>query len=450
MAPENGNSGMFQGRIAMPSETLSWLGKFLREQWNKMTFYSGDVPTTEELELLNENRRRVELVIRARWILLAILSVYGVVVHIFFQDKSADVESLTYVHLIAPFAAVLFVAAYNAFFQYSFRWFVQVRSLNQAQLLFDLLVVTVMVHFSGGAVSWFWAMYLVLTLEAALIMEKKSDTYAIALGSSIAFGGLLTFEFYRIILPVAMPFENNVLQQTYSYVMIKWAWVSITNFCVAFVAAFMMETVRRREARLRDLVVRDSLTGLYNRRYFIYRLNSEIQRAKRYGRTLSLLILDVDDFKKYNDEHGHLAGDAQLRSLADILKSHIRRSDDKLSYEVDIACRYGGEEFAIILPESVSAQGMVAAERLRRRVETIGAVSVAERIRKKIEETHHGKVQMTVSIGVSSYPEHGVEIDSLIRAADDAMYLAKRKGKNRVVVAGGDPRAGTPAGAAHG
>ncbi|MGA6993017.1 MAG: GGDEF domain-containing protein [Candidatus Deferrimicrobiaceae bacterium] len=434
----------------MPSESLSRPGKFLKEQWKKMTFFSGDVPTTEELELLHENRKRVALVIRARWILLAILSMYGLVVHIFFLHESADVESLTYVHLIAPFAAVLFVAAYNAFFQYSYQWFVQIRSLNQVQLLFDLLVVTVMVHYSGGAVSWFWTTYIVLTLEAALIMDKKSDTYAIALGSSIAFGGLLTFEFYRIIPSVTMPFENNLLQQTYSYEMIKWAWVSFTNLCVAFVAAFMMETVRRRETRLRELVVRDALTGLYNWRYFIYRLHSEIQRAKRYGRTLSLLILDVDDFKKYNDEHGHLAGDALLRSLADILKAHIRRSDDKFSYEVDIACRYGGEEFAIILPESVSAQGMIAAERLRRCVEKIGAVSVAERIRKKIEEVHHGKVHMTVSIGVSSYPEHGVEIDSLVRAADDAMYLAKRKGKNRVVVAGGDARVGTPAGAPHG
>jgi diguanylate cyclase (GGDEF)-like protein len=441
---------MVQGRTAMSSEGMSRAGKFLSEQGKKMTFFSGDVPTTEELELLNENRRRVALVIRARWVLLAILSVYGVVVHIFFQHESADVESLTYVHLIAPFTAVLFVAAYNAFFQYCYRWFVQIRSLNQAQLLFDLLVVTVMVHFSGGAVSWFWTLYMVLTLEAALILDKKSDPYAIALGSSIAFGGLLTFEFYRILPSVAMPFENNVLQQTYSYDMIKWAWVTITNFCVAFVAAFMMETIRRREARLRELVVRDALTGLYNRHYFNYRLNSEIQRAKRYGRSLSLLILDVDDFKKYNDEHGHLAGDALLRSLADILKAHIRRSDDKLSYEVDIACRYGGEEFAIILPESVSAQGVVAAERLRRRVETIGAVSVAERIRKKIEQTQQEKDPMTVSIGVSSYPEHGVEIDSLIRAADDAMYLAKRRGKNRVVVAGGDTRAGTPAGMSHG
>jgi len=441
---------MFPGRTAMSSEHMSRIGEFLKEQEKKIKIYSGDVPTTEELELLNENRRRVELVIRARWILLAILSVYGLVVHIYFQDKSADVESLTYVHLIAPFAGVIFVAAYNAFFQYSYRWFVQIRSLNQGQLVFDLLVVTAMVHFSGGAVSWFWTMYMVLTLEAALIMDKKSDTYAIALGSSIAFGGLLTFEYYRILPSVRMPFENNVLQQTYSYDMIKWAWITITNFCVAFVAAFMMETVRRREARLRELVVRDSLTGLYNRGYFTYRFNSEIQRAKRYGRTLSLLILDVDDFKKYNDEYGHLAGDDLLRSLADILKSQIRRSDDKLSYEVDIACRYGGEEFAIILPEAVSAQGAVAAERLRHRVETIGAVSLAERIRKNIEQTHQGKVRMTVSIGVSSYPEHGVEIDSLIRAADDAMYLAKRKGKNRVVVAGGEPQAGKPTGTPNG
>ena len=441
---------MFPGRTAMSSEHMSRLGKFLKEQGKKMKIYSGDVPTTEELELLNENKRRVELVIRARWILLAILSVYGLVVHIYFQDKSADVESLTYVHLIAPFAGVLFVAAYNAFFQYSYRWFVQIRSLNQGQLVFDLLVVTAMVHYSGGAVSWFWTMYMVITLEAALIMDKKSDTYAIALGSSIAFGGLLTLEYYRILPSVRMPFENNVLQQNYSYDMIKWAWITITNFCVAFVAAFMMETVRRREARLRELVVRDSLTGLYNRGYFTYRFNSEIQRAKRYGRTLSLLILDVDDFKKYNDKFGHLAGDDQLRSLADILKSQIRRSDDKLSYEVDIACRYGGEEFAIILPEAVSAQGAVAAERLRNRVETIGAVSLAERIRKNIEQTHKGKVPMTVSIGVSSYPEHGVEIDSLIRAADDAMYLAKRKGKNRVVVAGGDDVAGKPTGSPRG
>ncbi len=400
---------------------------------------TGDVPTTEQLEFLKENRERVGLVIRARWVLLLILSIYGVIVHIFFQHESADVESLTVVHLVAPFAAVLFAASYNACFQYTYRWFLRIRWLNQLQILFDLMVVTVMVHFSGGAISWFWTMYMVLTLEAALILDKMSDTYAIALGGAIAYGGLLTLEFHGIVPPVRMPFENNALPQTLAYVWIKWAWVSITNFCVAFVAAFMMDTVRRREAILRDLVVKDSLTGLYNRHYFFFRFNSEIQRAKRYGRTLSLLLLDVDDFKKFNDEHGHLAGDELLRSLAEIMKAHIRRSDDKPSYEVDIACRYGGEEFAVILPEAVSVQGMAAAERLRRTVENEVTPAVNERLPQRLATGDKGGMRVTVSIGVSSYPEHGVQIESLIQAADDAMYLAKQRGKNRVFAASASP-----------
>jgi diguanylate cyclase (GGDEF)-like protein len=311
--------------------------------------------------------------------------------------------------------------------------------LNAIQLLSDLLFVTAVVHYSGGAVSWFWAMYLVLTLEAALIMEKPSDTYAIALAGALAYGGLLTFEFYGLIPPVPMPFENNALQQTYSYEMIKWAWVSITNFCVAFVGVFMMNTVRQREAQLRELVVKDGLTTLYNRRYFFYRLNSEIQRAKRYGRTLSLLLLDVDDFKKFNDRHGHLAGDELLRGLSAWMTGVIRRSDTKPSYEVDIACRYGGEEFAVILPEAASAQGAVAAERIRTSIETRGAVVVAERIRQRIEQSRLEGIGATVSIGVSSYPEHGADPDALIRSADDALYRAKASGKNRVAVAGATP-----------
>ena len=399
-----------------------------------MTFFSGDAPTTEELELFHEHRKRVGLVITARWILLGALTTYGVIASFFFRDKSADLEPLTTVHVIAPVAAVLFVAAYNALFQATYRWISQIRSLNQVQLLFDLILVTVVVHFSGGAVSWFWTMYLVITLEGALIMDKKSDIYAVAMGGAIVYGMLLSFEHHGVIPPLAMPFENQSLQQNYSYEVIKWGWVAITNLCVAFVGAFMMETVWQRETKLREMVVKDALTDLYNRRYFFYRFNSEIERAKRYGRTLSLLFLDVDDFKKFNDSYGHLVGDDLLRSLARILRVNIRRSDEKPSYEVDIACRYGGEEFVIILPEAIASQGGVAAERLRNRIEADGAVAVAERIREHVEKAGWEAMPVTVSIGVASFPEHGGDVEALIKAADDALFLAKRGGKNRVVV----------------
>jgi hypothetical protein len=318
------------------------LSSVLKEHLSKLSIITGDVPTTEELELLREATERVGLVIRARWVILGIFALYGLYVYVFYQHDTADIARLTSAHLVTPILAFAAAVAYNAWYHYSYQWFSKIRRLNYVQLLVDLVFVTVIIHYSGGAVSWFWTMYFVLTLEAALIMDKPSETYGIAVAGILAYGALLTVEFYGVIPPVPMPFENNALQQTYSYEMIKWAWVSITNLCVAFVGVFMMEIVRRREALLRDLVVKDPLTSLYNRRYFFYRLNSEIQRAKRYGRTLSVLILDVDDFKKFNDRYGHLAGDECLRTLANTIAKNIRRSDAKPSYEVDIACRYGG------------------------------------------------------------------------------------------------------------
>jgi len=412
------------------------LVKALDDLLVKCGLISGDVPTTEELAWLKESRERVGMVIRARWAILAILAGYAVYAYFFFRHATADALRITPLHQAIAVGAFLFAVAYNAWYQYTYRWFSRIRQLNQAQLLFDLVFVTVLVHFSGGAVSWFWAMYMVLTLEAALIMDKPSDTYAIAMAGALAFGGLLTFEFYGLIPPIPMPFENNALQNNFSYEMIKWAWVSIVNFCVAYVGVHMMDTVRRREAELRDLVTKDALTSFYNRRYFFHRLNSEIQRAKRYERTLSLLILDVDNFKRFNDTYGHLEGDALLRGLAEVIRGTIRRSDAKPSYEVDIACRYGGEEFAVILPEAAHVQGGEAAERLRASIEARGASIVAERIRRQIEETPLDGKTVTVSIGVSSYPDHGTDVDSLIRAADEAMYKAKRAGKNRVAVSG--------------
>jgi len=193
------------------------------------------------------------------------------------------------------------------------------------------------------------------------------------------------------------------------------------------------EVVRRtRELRqlvkqLEELALRDGLTGLFNHRYFQETLNAEIARAIRYGRKLSLVFLDVDNFKNYNDGLGHLAGDALLKQLSKILSntgdSPDIRARGRLS---DIPCRYGGEEFVIILPESDKNGALVRAERVR--------VAVEEYSFEGREKQPAGKV--TISVGIAAFPDDAKTKQELIQAADDAMLRAKRAGKNRVVVAG--------------
>jgi diguanylate cyclase (GGDEF)-like protein len=191
----------------------------------------------------------------------------------------------------------------------------------------------------------------------------------------------------------------------------------------------------------------DGLTGLHNSRYFRQRLVEEVGRVRRYPEPLSLLMLDLDDFKRLNDDFGHLLGDEVLRGVARLLRDNLRR-------DVDIAARYGGEEFVILLPNT-SLLG--AAECGNRLIERVGALSepddathpdgargVGERIRVAVESTAvtpEGVTlprRVTVSIGVAQYDESLEGPEALIDKADAALYRAKRRGKNCVEVAGPD------------
>ena len=402
--------------------------------FSKLKYISTDAPTTDELELLNESSIRIAQVIRARWIILGILAAYGIVPYVIFQHYSIDLSSISTMQCVFPVLAWCAMATYNAFFLYSYQALANIRPLNQIQLLLDLLFVTVVIHYSGGAVSWFWPMYLVVTLESVLVMEKYSDTFAFALGASLAYGGLLQFEFYGIIPPVSMPFENLSLQKTLPYGVTKWAWVTLINMSVATIGLYLMKTIRHREEKLKKLVIKDNLTSLYNRAYFFFRLHSEIQRAKRYKRPLSLLIMDMDNFKQFNDRYGHLVGDQLLRTLSNTVLSTIRYSAGNPSYELDIPCRYGGDEFAIILPETTSANAAIAAERLRREISVKCGHEMMAHIHAATGSHPLEVPDVTVSVGVASFPEHASMTEALVKAADDAMYVSKRSEKNKVFV----------------
>lgn len=164
--------------------------------------------------------------------------------------------------------------------------------------------------------------------------------------------------------------------------------------------------------RMSTLAITDGLTGIYNHRHFHERLTEEWLRAERYRKPLSLVMLEADDFKKINDTYGHLQGDAVLRELAALLVRTVR--------DVDIVARYGGDEFTIILPETDIQGAITAAERVRRAVEAYPFAS------------EEGTIRVTISAGVASHPPVS-DRNALVRAADEALYTAKRQGKNRVV-----------------
>lgn len=178
----------------------------------------------------------------------------------------------------------------------------------------------------------------------------------------------------------------------------------------------MAAALEENQRALQDLSVRDPLTGLFNHRQFYQLLAAELARSQRYGHQVSLLMLDIDYFKRVNDSFGHLAGDQVLRQLPELIRGQLRIND--------IPCRYGGEEFGVILPETAGEQALEVAERIRSVV-----------AREPVELPDGGSLRITVSIGVATYGGGAQSEERLVSAADSALYRAKRIGRNRVCVA---------------
>jgi diguanylate cyclase (GGDEF)-like protein len=218
--------------------------------------------------------------------------------------------------------------------------------------------------------------------------------------------------------------------------------------------------------RLRQLAITDGLTGLYNHRYLKEHLEQELLRANRHQLRVSVAMLDIDHFKKFNDAYGHPAGDAILRTLAKLLKDNIRK--------IDLAARYGGEEFCLVLVETNKTAAVIAAEKVRRIVEAYSfdisndslplstiapsapwtphaaageakpdLAEVAANV--AFAEEHNGKSapanpfiynhRLTISMGIATFPDDAVELGQLIEVADQRLYRAKKQGRNQVVAA---------------
>lgn len=281
-------------------------------------------------------------------------------------------------------------------------------------LVLDVCVISLLVYFTGGVRSLLVPIYFIQVFATAILAGRRL-AMLMALLSSLALS-LLAWGELKGVLPHAT-FLSRSAQEGY-----------VTTFLVTIVSLLLVAAygigrigwmLHRAQQELATASVTDEMTGLFNHRHFVQRLEEEVRRSERYGHPTGLILIDLDHFKRVNDRHGHVVGDQALRHAADLLRDGVRR--------IDLPCRYGGEEFAIILPETPLAQAVLLAERLRAAVAG-SAVALPD----------GGILTITLSAGVAAFPSPGLAggLD-LVRAADACLYRAKGEGRNRVCAADG-------------
>lgn len=490
-------------------------------------------------ECLAEGRSdRIRLVALVRWVLLIVLTLYGALAGSTYLFSRYGFF-ITTEQLILLAVTVALVVLYNLLCHFRSRVLAGQAYSGHRQIFLDLLTVTVLIHCSGGAASWFWPVYMIVTLEAAYLLDRQRDVWLIGAGGGLAYCLLLLAEYLDLIPSVIMPFSDGSLNHDPHYLLLIILWVMITNAVTAVIANFLMAVIRREtqlareseerllsfidnandlihcnapdgnvlfmnsamrrllgdqpdgpeqggflglvssdskeiavrelqkiisgkkvdsfelsfrgadgqdiwaegnltcnfkegepvllwgiwrdvterkrsQERLFSLAHNDTLTGLPNRILFRDRLRQSIAYAHRLKRSVALLFLDLDRFKVINDSLGHPVGDRLLQAVARTLLAKVR--------EVDTVARFGGDEFTIVLGN----------------LEKSGD---AELVARKILDTMQkpfvidGQELFAMgSIGISLFPEHGDDIDTLIKKADIAMYESKAQGGDRYMV----------------
>lgn len=492
-----------------------------------------DDESAENADLRNAEQR-TRLVSRVRWLMLGLISLYGLTAGIsFFLSPYGFFLSAGQVVVLAT--SIVAVISYNALYCRCYRRLSRLPFVDQLQIVFDLLFITVLIHFSGGSASWFWPVYMIATIEAAFLLENKGQVLALGVLGGLLYGGVLIAEFTGVVPYVPMPFVDQALHHDALFCFLVWFWVSLLNGAVAFISTYLMSMLRketdiargsekslasfldsandlifsflpdgrilyvnpawkrslgftdddlkelsvidvlhqdnrlkcmakmkklltgeavapmegrfvgkdgrlvdvegnmtcsfengepvalwsisrditerkRSQEQLHHLAHHDLLTGLPNRQLFRDHLTRAKSMAKRTGKSVAVLFLDLDRFKIINDTLGHLAGDQLLKETAARLKSCVR--------EMDVVSRFGGDEFTVLLTE-------------------LGAPADAEKVARKILKKLAKSVELdgqelfiTTSIGIALYPRDADEAGALIKQADIAMYQAKSMGRN--------------------
>lgn len=243
------------------------------------------------------------------------------------------------------------------------------------------------------------ALSILLALFIASVVTRVSSAFTASMMS------LSAYFIYILIAYYSMKYENLWLEVVYPLIF------SIAAFTFAYIVKYLIKS--RDFEQQYKLATTDGLTELYNHRYFQEQIRMQIEQSKRYNHNFSLIIIDIDFFKKFNDTFGHQSGDAVLRQVAQTLKRNVRATD--------IVCRYGGEEMSIILPNTGKDEAFSTAQKICERVAS-----------KKFKLAGDKETNVTISLGVSTFPYDGDSASSIIEAADKRLYNAKNNGRNQV------------------
>ena len=291
-------------------------------------------------------------------------------------------------------AVVIFILTRNSFYR---PWFGFVTSILDVTFVSAVLVIFLIVERPDIVVSSriIYPAYFVVVGAMSLRYDARI----------CVLGGLLGLLQYAIIVSYAnMNWDLSAPPYSASEFGRFNLGVHYTQLAILFCAVLLSTEVALRKQRLRWLAAKDPLTGLINRGFFDERMQAEVARTTRTGRLLSVALIDIDHFKKFNDDFGHIVGDEVLKVLAGIFQKQLRKSD--------LVARYGGEEFIVMLPETPAEFAVLTAERLRVAVE---------------------QSTVTVSIGVAELPTDGKDARTVIDRADTRLYEAKTGGRNRVI-----------------
>ena len=271
------------------------------------------------------------------------------------------------------------------------------------------------------------AVFLILNQPHTAVNSKVVfEGYFLAIGASslrydkricITAGVLALLEYFAIVYYADTHWDlNNAMYSPFPYGEFSWS-NEIARLIMMATASLLSLALVSRSQKLLLAATSDTLTGLFNRAYFEERFAIELSRAGRYGRAVTLAVIDADRFKSLNDNHGHSAGDAVLRKIAELLRDSCRQSDT--------AARYGGEEFVLLLPETDIEAARQKVESLRELV----ASTAFELPRSRGDE----KVHVTISAGLATFPQDGSDERELFAVGDERMFQAKKEGRNRVI-----------------